>query len=100
MQRPRVLAMFVVEAFTLGTLGASAGTLLGLAAAELLNAARLPVPHGAQLFLLSSTFKFVIDARHILAGMAVIVACTTLTAIIPSIHAARLKPVTAMSHLG
>ena len=100
MQRPRVLAMFVIEAFTLGTLGAAAGVLMGLAAAKILNAAELPVPHGAQMFLLSNTFKFAIDAGHIAAGMAVIVACTTLISIIPAIHAARLKPVTAMSHIG
>jgi putative ABC transport system permease protein len=100
MQRPRVLAMFVIEAFTLGTIGALAGVVIGLAAAKLLNAAELPVPHGAQMFLLSNTFKFAIDWAHIAAGMAVIVACTTLISIIPSIHAARLKPVTAMSHIG
>jgi putative ABC transport system permease protein len=100
MQRPRVLAMFVIEAFTLGTLGAVCGAVIGLAAAGLLNAAHLPVPHGAQLFLLSNTFKFAIDAAHVVAGMFVIVACTTLISIIPSIHAARLKPVTAMSHIG
>ena len=100
MQRPRVLAMFVIEAFTLGSLGALAGTGLGLAAATLLNAAQLPVPKGAQMFLLSNIFKFAIDPGHIAAGMTVIVACTTLIAVIPAIHAARLKPVTAMSHLG
>ncbi|MFI5362744.1 MAG: ABC transporter permease [Elusimicrobiota bacterium] len=100
MQRPRVLAMFVIEAFTLGTLGALTGTAVGLAGAEILNAAHLPVPQGAQLFLLSNTFKFSIDPSHIVVGILVIIACTTLIAIIPAIHAARLKPVTAMSHLG
>jgi putative ABC transport system permease protein len=100
MQRPRVLAMFVVEAFTLGGLGAVCGAILGLLAAGILNAAHVPVPHGAQMFLLSNTFKFTVDAAHVAAGMLVITACTTLIAIIPSLHAARLKPVTAMSHLG
>jgi ABC-type lipoprotein release transport system permease subunit len=100
MQRPRVLAMFVIEAFTLGSLGAACGAALGLAAAGLLNLLHVPVPHGAQLFLLSNTFKFSVDAAHVAAGMLVIVACTTLISIIPSIHAARLKPVTAMSHIG
>ncbi len=100
MQRPRVLAMFVIEAFTLGSLGAAAGTVLGLALAGVLNAARVPVPHGAQMFLLSNTFKFSVDAGHVGAGALVIVACTTLISVVPAIHAARLKPVTAMSHLG
>ena len=100
MQRLRVLSMFVVEAFTLGTLGAFAGTLVGLGLAGLLNSAHLHVPAGAQLFLMSNTFKFSFALGPIAGGMAVIVSCTTLISIIPSIHAARLKPVTAMQHIG
>ena len=100
MQRPRVLSMFVIEAFTLGTLGAAAGAVLGLAAAWLFNAAHVPVPHGARMFLISNTFTFAVDPGHIAAGMLVIVACTTVISVVPAFHAARLKPVTAMSHLG
>lgn len=100
MQRPRVLAMFVIEAFTLGSLGCLAGAAIGLLAAGLLNAAHLPVPEGVQLFLLSSTFKFTVDLARVIGGMAVIVACTTLISVVPALHAARLRPVTAMSHIG
>jgi len=100
MQRPRVLAMFVIEAFTLSSLGVAAGALIGLAGAGLLNAARLPVPESVQLFLLSSTFKFTVDLARVAGGMLVIVFSTTLIAVVPAIHAARMRPVTAMSHIG
>jgi ABC-type lipoprotein release transport system permease subunit len=100
MQRLRVLAMFVIEAFTLGALGTGAGAAIGLVAAELLNASHPGVPKGAQLFLMSSTFKVAFEGLRIIGGMAIITGCTTMIAIIPSIHAARMKPITAMQHLG
>jgi putative ABC transport system permease protein len=100
MQRLRVLSMFVIEAFTLSFLSTFAGTLLGLALAALLNAAHIQVPKGAGMFLMSHTMKFAIDFGSIFLAMNVITVCTTLVSIIPSVHAARMKPVTAMSHLG
>ena len=100
MQRRRVLVMFVIEAFTLGALGAIAGACLGLAGAGLLNALALPVPKAAQMFLMSNTFTLAFQSGHILAGIGVIIGCTTAISVIPSIHAARLKPVTAMQHIG
>jgi len=100
MQRPRVLAMFVIEAFCLGLLGTSAGALLGTLAAALLNSLHLAVPTGAAIFLMSRTLHFAFEPGRILGGALVITACTTLIALIPSFKAARMKPVTAMSHLG
>ncbi len=100
MQRPRVLMMFVIEAFTLGLGGTLVGTVLGLFISVLLNAAHFQVPEAARFFLMSNTFKVDFDTLHIFAGMIVITGCTTLISIIPSIHAARMKPITAMQHLG
>jgi ABC-type lipoprotein release transport system permease subunit len=100
MQRRRVLAMFIIEAFSLSALGTLVGAALGLLLAGLLNLANLPVPTGAQFFLLSNTFQFAFDAGSVISGMLVIIVCTTLIAIIPSLHAARLKPITAMQHIG
>jgi ABC-type lipoprotein release transport system permease subunit len=100
MQRGRVMAMFVIEAFCLGALGTAAGLVLGVLLAGFLNALRLSVPEGAQFFLMSSTLKFGFEPARLLASAAVITACTTLISLIPSFRAARLKPVTAMSHIG
>ncbi len=100
MQRRRVQAMFIIEAFTLGAMGTFAGALLGILFAVILNAAHLPVPKGAQMFLMSQIFRAAVEPLSILVGMMVINGCTTLISIIPSTHAARLKPITAMSHIG
>jgi putative ABC transport system permease protein len=100
MQRTRVLAMFVIEAFTLGVLGTAAGTVLGLIIAVGINLLHLPVPVGAQMFLLSNTFKLALEAGRILVGTSIIVGCTTVISILPAIVAARLKPITAMQHIG
>ena len=100
MQRRGVLALFLVEAFSLGALGSLAGVGLGLIGIGILNVAHLTVPAGARMFLMSSQLHLLADPLQILKGMAVITGCTTLISIFPSIHAARLKPVTAMSHIG
>jgi ABC-type antimicrobial peptide transport system permease subunit len=100
MQRLRVLAMFVIEAFSLSVTSTVIGAAAGLGISALLNAANLRVPPGADLFLMSNTFKFALNSGQIIFAMGVITVCTTLIAIIPSIHAARMKPITAMQHLG
>lgn len=100
MQRLRVMAMFLIESFTLGALGTLAGAVSGLGFALVLNSAKVPVPEGAQFFLMSTTLKFTVEIGRIVLGMAVITGSTTLISLIPSWHAARLKPITAMQHIG
>ena len=100
MQRRRVLAMFVIESFALGFLSSCAGAILGLLIAWVLHISHIQVPKAAQMFLMSNTLKLLAEPSRILGGIAVITSCTTLISIIPSIHAARLKPVTAMQHVG
>ncbi|MGE0614104.1 MAG: ABC transporter permease [Bacteriovoracia bacterium] len=100
MQRMRVMAMFAIEAFCLGSLATVAGAAIGIGLAALLNSAQISVPLNAQFLLMSNTLKLTVDFSRILTGMSVITACTTLVSLIPSIHAARMKPITAMHHIG
>jgi putative ABC transport system permease protein len=100
MQRRSVMLMFVLEAFFLGVLGTAAGAALGSLVALFLDSLRLPVPEGAQFFTMSSTLRFALDPARIFVGAAVITLCCTLVSLIPSFKAARMKPVTAMTHLG
>jgi ABC-type lipoprotein release transport system permease subunit len=100
MQRTRVLFMFLIEAFTLSCTGTLFGAIFGVGIALLLNMAQIHVPQAAQFILLSSTLKFAVDPLRILTGMSIITGCTTLISIIPSTQAARLKPITAMQHIG
>ncbi len=99
MQRGGIMAMFVLEAFCLGVLGTAAGAVLGCLAALGLNALHLPVPEGAQFFTMSSTLRFALEPARIFGGAAVITLCCTLISLIPSFRAARMRPVTAISHL-
>ncbi len=100
MRRRAVMAMFVMEAFCLGAFGTAAGAFLGVLLATFLDALRLPVPPGAEFFIMSSTFHFALDPARIFRGAAVITLCCTLISLIPSFRAARMKPITAMSHVG
>jgi ABC-type antimicrobial peptide transport system permease subunit len=99
MQRRLVLSLFVFETFFLGALGTAAGSLLGGLLAGGLHLLHLPVPEGAQFFTMSSTLEFALNPARVLGGAAVITACTTAVSLIPALKAARMKPVTAMSHI-
>lgn len=100
MQRPRVLMMFLIEAGLLGLFGTVGGALVGLAAAMGLNAAGITVPEAAQLFLMTDTLSFAISPVSALVAVFIITGVTTLAALYPAFRAGRLKPVTAMHHIG
>jgi ABC-type antimicrobial peptide transport system permease subunit len=100
MQRRSVMALFVFEAFLLGLMGTAAGAGLGCLLALGLDALRIPVPEGAQFFTMSVYLRFAFDSVRIFGGAFVITLCCTLASLIPSFKAARMKPVTAISHLG
>jgi ABC-type lipoprotein release transport system permease subunit len=100
MQRRRVMAMFVIEAFTLSGISTLVGALVGLVLAGITHASQIHIPQGAQMFLMANTLKFSFDFTRILTGILVIISATTLISLIPSFRAARLKPITAMQHNG
>ena len=99
MQKPLVLAMFVIETFLLGLAGTAAGAVLGGLAAGALQLMHLPVPEGAQFITMSSTLQFALEPARVLVAGAVITACVTVVSLIPAFKAASMKPVSAMSHL-
>lgn len=100
MQRRSVLAMFVTEGFLLGLMGTGAGVLLGGLLTAILNAAAIKLPKGAQLVLMSEKLIVTPTAGWIVFAIAFITGAITLISVIPSFRAARLKPITAMSHVG
>ncbi|MCP3060524.1 FtsX-like permease family protein [Myxococcus sp. K38C18041901] len=100
MQRTRVVAMFLFEAMTLGALGTLVGALLGLAVCLGVTAAKVSVPEVVAMFIMSERLNLVVDAGAVVGAMVFITTCTTLISLIPSFLAARLKPVTAMHHIG
>ena len=100
MQRARVLAMFMVEALTLSVTATVTGAALGLAICGLLNLAHLHAPLAMQLFLMREEFHLLVKPSSVAGAIGLIAGCTSAIAILPSLLAARLQPVTAMHRVG
>jgi putative ABC transport system permease protein len=100
MQRWGVLRMFLLECFQLGVLGTIAGALGGTVVAAVINAAQIKVPIGVQLFLMSDKLHLAVHASTLVKAGLTITLITTLAALYPAYRAARLPPVSAMSHFG
>lgn len=100
MQRGWVVLMFVLEALCLGLLGTLAGAAAGLAVCAALNAAHVELPLAAKLFVMSDTLHLVVKPLSVVGSILLLTGCTTAISLIPSFLAARLKPVTAMHHIG
>jgi putative ABC transport system permease protein len=100
MQRTKVLWLFLLEAALLGIAGTVAGALVGAGIAALLNLGHIPVSETVQMFLLQQHLVLLVKPRVVAVYGAAIAAITTLAALYPAWYAARLKPVTAMHHIG
>lgn len=100
MQRTKVLWLFVLEAALLGLLGGAAGALVGWAIAAAVNAARPPVGEGLQMLLLQDRLELAVHPGAILGYVLAITLLTALASLLPALRAARLRPVTAMHHVG
>ncbi len=100
MQRSQVLRLTLLEAFLLGLAGAALGALAGGAIGAALNAAGIELPETMQYFLLQRNLHLAIHPGQVAAYVAFVTGLTTAAAVWPSVHAARLRPVTAMHHVG
>lgn len=100
MQRARVLAMFMTEAFTLSVGATLLGATLGLLVCAALNAAHIHAPLAMQLFLMREEVRFLVRPGTVAGAIGLIAGCTTFIALFPSFLAARLQPVTAMHRVG
>jgi putative ABC transport system permease protein len=100
MQRRGVLRMFLLECFQMGLFGTIAGAIAGTAVAALVNSAKISVPLSVQLFLMSDTLHLAVHASTLIKAGITITLITTLAALYPAYRAARLPPVSAMSHFG
>lgn len=98
MQRTGVLQMFVIEGFLLGLLGTLLGTALGLLASALVNASTWKLPVAAQLFLMTDHPVLAPTVGWAVFAITFITGILTGISLIPSFLAARLKPISAMSH--
>jgi putative ABC transport system permease protein len=100
MQRRKVLWLFVLETALLGLGGATAGALLGAAVAIGLNALGIGVAESMQFFLMQEKLHFQLVTSSIAGDVVLFALAVVLAALYPALRAARLRPVTAMHHIG
>lgn len=101
MGRRGVLAMFLIEALFLGFLATLVGAGLGYGISAAVNAAKVVVPNQAfQIFTMSETLWLLVDPAALVKAVAVISFLTMLAALYPAYRATRLKPISAIHHIG
>jgi ABC-type lipoprotein release transport system permease subunit len=100
MQRRKVLWLFMLESALLGLFGCASGALGASALAAALNAAAIPVPEAVQLFLSQEHLTFALHAGAAVSDVLLLTLVTVAASLAPALRAARLKPITAMHHIG
>jgi ABC-type lipoprotein release transport system permease subunit len=101
MSRRRVLLMFLTEATVLGLVTTTTGAAIGLGIAWAIDAAQFAVPMEAfQAVLMSDTLHLVPRLGDAVQAVVVITGVTVLAALFPAWKAARMRPVTAIHHIG
>lgn len=100
MQRTSVLAMFVVEAFLLGLFGTVGGGAVGVGLSALLTGLDIALPKSWQFVFFSDRLVVAPTAFWVVFSVGFITAAITAVSVFPSFLAARLKPITAMGHVG
>jgi ABC-type lipoprotein release transport system permease subunit len=100
MQRRKVLWLFLLEMTLLGLLGSTAGALVAASISGAVNAARIPVPEAALLFIMQDRWRILVTPGALLSSAAFITAVTALAALYPAFQASRLAPITAIHHVG
>jgi putative ABC transport system permease protein len=100
MQRARVLVMFLTEALLLSFTATVAGAALASGFCLFINSQQLKVPEVVQVMLLTEHWFLKVEPGPVLFAVVLITVASMFVSLIPSFLAARMKPVTAMHHIG
>jgi putative ABC transport system permease protein len=100
MQRRKVAWLFLLEAGLLAFVGATVGVLAGWGASAAVNAAQVRVNEGLQMLISQDRLTVVVRPGMLVLAVVGITLLTALGALLPAVRAARLRPVTAMHHIG
>jgi len=100
MQRRKVLWLFVLEMALLALVGTGSGAVIGVLAGAGLTAAGIHVPDAMQMFLVQERLAFVVEPGRVARYVVALTLVVALASLLPARRAARLKPITAMHHIG
>ncbi len=100
MQRGKVRWLVLLEAALLALSGTAAGALVASGLALALNAAGIGIPESMQIFLAQERLTFLVQPGVVLSYVLFLSAVTVAASWFPARRAARLRPVTAMHHVG
>jgi putative ABC transport system permease protein len=92
----KILAMFVLEGFSLGVVGAIIGDILGVVIILLLASAEITFDFGRQTgFILSPT----ISLKDIIVMSIIVIVVSVIASIQPAFKASRMEPIKALRHV-
>ncbi|MFO0593870.1 MAG: FtsX-like permease family protein [Myxococcaceae bacterium] len=100
MQRTSVLSMFLAEGTLLGVLGTATGVVAGVLGALVASRVGIALPPSWQFVFFSDHLIITPTPGWVAFALVFITSSIALISLIPSFLAARLKPITAMSHVG
>lgn len=100
MQRRKVLWLFILESALLGLAGAASGALLAALLAGVLDRIGIGIPEGMQVFLMQEKLSFLLRPGAVVGEVLFLAGVTVAASLLPARRAARLKPITAMHHIG
>ncbi len=100
MQRSKVRWLILLETGLLGVAGTAAGALVAVGLALAANAAGIGIPESMQIFLAQERLTFLVQPGVVATYVLFLSAVTVAASWFPARRAARLRPVTAMHHVG
>jgi len=100
MQRERVLGMFLTEAIMLSGAATLTGGVLASLFCMFVNAQQVRAPEVVRVMLLTENWFLKVEPSSVIISISIILVCSMIVSLIPSFLAARMKPVTAMHHIG
>jgi putative ABC transport system permease protein len=92
----KILALFVIEGFCLGVVGAVIGDLAGLAINAVINVSKITFNFGQQKGLL---LQADIDPANILVISATVIIVSVIASLQPAFKASRMEPIKALRHV-
>jgi len=92
----KILAMFVLEGFSMGVAGAAVGSVLSAAAIYVIDLARISFDFSRQTGLI---LRPDIDLASLLTISGIVVAVSILASLQPALKASRMDPIEALGHV-